>query len=240
MSIARSERNYKEARSIYQDIRDDFYQIENSNHPDDGYMMDQTLADVKKVIGLLGRIDTDILLDKYDFDTVDVIEKNVDKMREGSHFIERSLMSMKMFDELRPIIAEYIKDVDWNKIADTQENAELKFTNYLTSKDNYNKYKTIVNNIIKGTMKKKAFAELFNSLSSRISKPKKEKEPYRHPVPPQMYGEKGKSAWEKEKERAKKDALKYGEDEKPEEFDVMGESFVSLKKYNKYLNGLQN
>lgn len=233
MSLARSERNYKEAKTIFLDVKDDFYQIENSEVPDEGYMIDQTLADVKKVIGLLGRIDTDALLDKYDFDTVDVIEKNVEKMREGSYFIEKSLMSMKMYDELRPLIGQYMKDVSWNVIADNQEDAETKFVNYLTSKENYDKYKTIVTNIVRGTMKKKAFADLFNSISGRIAKPKTPKKKYRHPVPPEMYPEEQRKEWEKEKERAKKDALKHATDEEPQEFDVMGESFVPLRKYKR-------
>lgn len=240
MSIARSERNYKEAKTIFQDVKDDFYQIENSEISDEGYMMDQTLADVKKVIGLLGRIDVDSLLDKYDFDTVDVIEKNVQKMREGSYFIEKSLMSMKLFDELRPLIGQYMKNVDWNSIANSQDGAETKFVNYLTSKDNYDKYKTIVNNIIKGTMKKKAFADLFDSIKNRIAKPKQKTTAYKHPIPPEMYPEKQRKEWEMEKERAKIDAKKYEKPEGAEEFDIMGESFVSLNKYNKYLNGLQN
>lgn len=233
MSIARSERNYKEAKTIFQDVRDDFYQIENSEVPDEGYLIDQSLIDVKKVISLLGRIDTDSLLDKYDFDTVDVIEKNIQKMREGSHFIEKSLMSMKLYDELRPVIDQYIKNVDWNKIANTQEEAETKFTNYLTSKDNYDKYKTIVNNIVKGTMKKKAFGELFNSVSNRIAKPKVAKKQYKHPNPPEMYSEKGRKEWEEMKKKAREEAKKHETPEGTEEFDIMGESFVALKKYMK-------
>ena len=143
---------------------------------------------------------------------------------------------MKLFDELRPVIGEYIKEVDWRSIGNSQDEAEQKFVNFLTSKDNYNKYKTIVNNIVKGTMKKKSFIDLFDSLKSRLSKPKKKnKKPYRHPIPPQMYDEKGRKDWEKEKERAKKTALKNSKPENPEELDVTSESFIAFNKYKKLM-----
>jgi hypothetical protein len=239
MSVARSEQNYKLAKTLFQDIKDDFYNIENSEHPDEGYMIDQTVEDIKKLNRHLGRIDTDILLDKYDFDIVDTVEKNIQVMKEGAYFMEKALMSMRLYDELRPIISNYMKDVDWNAIADTQEKAEQKFANFLTSKDNYDKYKTIVNNIVKGSMKKKAFNDLFDSLKSRLAKAKK-KINYRHPNPPEMFSAKGKKEWEAQKKRAREQAKKYETPEGTEEFDIMGESFMSLNKYKKYLNELQN
>jgi hypothetical protein len=235
MSATRSIQNYKLAKTLYQDIKDDFYAIENAGNVDDGYMIDQTIEDIKKLNRHLGRIDTDILLDKYDFTTVDKVEKNIEKMKEAGYFIEKTLMGMRLYDELRPVIGEYVRDVGWEAIAKTQEEAEQKLANYLTSRDNYDKYKTIVNNIVKGSMKKKYFSDLFNSLKSRLPKTKTTKKSKAgHPVPPEMFSKEGKEQWEKEKERAKKAALKHAEDETPKEFDVMGESFVSLNKYKKY------
>jgi hypothetical protein len=108
MSIARSEQNYKLAKTLFQDVKDDFYNIENSEHPDEGYMIDQTIEDIKKLNRHLGRIDTDILLDKYDFSVIDTIEKNIGTMKEGAYFMEKALMSMRLYDELRPVISNYL------------------------------------------------------------------------------------------------------------------------------------
>jgi hypothetical protein len=240
MSISRSEDNYKLAKSTFENIRDDFYSIENSKQADEGFMIDQTLEDVKVLNRYLGRVNTEELLDRYDFDTVDVIEKNVAHMKEATYFIERSLMSMKLYDKLHPVLDQYMKAVQWNVIADTQSEAIAKFGRFLTNEDNYANYKTIVTNIVKGTMKKKAFQDLFDSVSSRIAKPKKPTKKYRNPIPPEMYDEKGKKEWEKQKKKAKEDAKKYEKPEGTEEFDVMGESFVTFKKYKNYINELSN
>ncbi|HUW44228.1 MAG TPA: hypothetical protein VMW50_00380 [Dehalococcoidia bacterium] len=236
MSASRSEQNYKLAKSTFENIRDDFYEIENSKHADEGFMIDQTLEDLKVLNRYLGRINSDELLDSYDFDTVDTVEKNVSHMREASYFIERSIMSMKLYDKVHPVLDQYMKSVEWKGIADTEDEAISKFGRFLTNEDNYANYKTIILNIVKGTMKKKAFEDLFNSVSSRMAKPKVKRKPYRNPLPPEMWPEKEKKEWKEQLDKRKK----AGVADKKAEFDVFGESFVSLKKYKNQLNELQN
>lgn len=230
-----SERNYKQAKGIFSDISDDFYEIENNSETtNDSYLIDQTLEDIKRVNRHLNRVHIEELEDEYDPEVVDVLEKNIQHMREGSYYIERSLMSMKLFDKLQPVLDKYIGNADWENIADSKEDAITKFGRFLTSEDNYEMYRTIINNIVKGTMKQKQFSELFDKLKSRMSKPKEERKPQRHPLPPEMYPEKQRKEWEKEKGKNKKFAV----DDETEEFDIMGENFIGIERYKKLFESL--
>jgi len=225
-----SERNYKQAKGIFSDISDDFYQIENNpESSDDTYLIDQTLEDIKRVNRHLNRVHIEELEDEYDPEVIDVVEKNIQHMREGSYYMERALMSMKLFDKLQPVLDKYIDKVEWNSIADSREDAITKFGRFLTSEANYELYRTIVNNIVKGTMKQKQFSELFNNVSSRLAKPKGKQPKQRNPLPPEMWPDKERKAWEKEQEKRRKSGV---EDTK-QEFDIMGENFIGLEKYRK-------
>ena len=218
MSVASSENNYKIAKSLYQDISDDFYEIEN-NDGEDSYMIDQTLEDIKRLNRHINRIHIEELEDNYDTGVIEVLQNNIDTFKEASYYIERALMSMKLFDKIHPVLDKYMKGVMWKNIADTQEEAVMKFGRFLTSEKNYENYRTFISNIVKGTMNKRAFTKLYNSISNRLAKPKpKKKVKQRSPLPPEMWPEKEQKAW---KERGKK------------RFESLGRRFISFNKYKK-------
>ena len=207
MSVSSSEQNYKIAKSLYQDISDDFYEIENNpDETDDSYLIDQTLDDIKRLNRHINRIQIEDLEDEYDEKIIQTLENNIDTFREASYYIERSLMSMKLFDKLHPVLNQYLKDVDWKSISDSQDAATKKFGRFLTSEDNFQDYKTIITNIIKGTMAKKSFKNLFNTISSRLAKPKKPvTTKHRDATPPEM--------WPEEKRKEYEDMLKQRREE---------------------------
>lgn len=236
---SKSIENYKLAKSLYYDLSDSFFEIENKDLEEEDYIIDKTLEDAKKLKRVLDRIDIEELEAILDIDTMDVVEDNIKGYEEAVYFIENSLNAIKYYDTLVDPIKKYIVDVDWSYIANDEEEAAKKTSRYLA--DNYDTYKNQMNAIMRHSMPEKSFNNLFNSIKSKLKGKKTgKKQEYRHPVPPEMYDEKGRKEWEKEKERAKKDALKYTKPEGSEEFDVMGESFVTLKKYNQYLNGIQD
>ena len=144
MSLASSEQNYKTAKGLYQDISDDFYEIENNSEQDDEYLIDQTLEDVKRLNRHINRINMEDLESEYDQEVLEILDNNIDTFREASYFIERALMSMKLFDKIHPVLREYISKVKWDTIANTQDEAEMKFGRFLTSEDNYQQYRTII------------------------------------------------------------------------------------------------
>jgi len=229
MSLSSSEQNYKTAKGLYQDISDDFYEIENNSESDDEYLIDQTLEDIKKLNRYINRINMEDLEEEYDEDVVDTLSNNIDTFREASYYIERGLMSMKLFDKIHPVLKEYMSKVEWKTIADDQDDAEMKFGRFLTSEDNYQQYKTIIWNIIKGTMNKKQFAKLFDQIGSRIAKPKTKTTKYRNALPPEMYPEKEKNEWEAQIEKRRK----AGVSDKISSFDELGESFMTLEEFKK-------
>ena len=229
MSVASSEQNYKIAKGLYQDITDDFYEIENNSEQDDDYLIDQTLDDVKRLNRHINRINMEDLESEYDQDVLEILDNNIDTFREASYYIERALMSMKLFDKIHPVLKEYMSKVEWNKIGNTQEEAEMKFGRFLTSEDNYQQYKTIIWNIVKGTMNKKQFVKLFDQISSRLAKPRVKQTKQRNPLPPEMWPEKERKEHEKQVEKRRK----AGVEDKKQEFDIMGEEFISLEEYKK-------
>ena len=229
MSARSTEQNYKIAKNLYQDISDDFYEIENNSEQDDDYLIDQTLDDVKRLNRHINRINMEDLESEYDQDVLEILDNNIDTFREASYYIERALMSMKLFDKIHPVLKEYMSKVEWNKIGNTQEEAEMKFGRFLTSEDNYQQYKTIIWNIVKGTMNKKQFVKLFDQISSRLAKPRVKQTKQRNPLPPEMWPEKERKEHEKQVEKRRK----AGVEDKKQEFDIMGEEFISLEEYKK-------
>ena len=232
MSVASSEQNYKIAKGLYQDISDDFYEIENNSEQDDEYLIDQTLEDIKRLNRHINRINMEDLESEYDPDVLDVLDNNIDTFREASYFIERALMSMKLFDKIHPVLREYMSKVNWNTIGNTQEEAEMKFGRFLTSEDNYQQYKTITWNIIKGTMNKKQFAKLFDQIGSRLAKPRVKQAKQRNPLPPEMWPEKERKEHEARVEKVRK----AGVPDKISKFDDLGEEFITLDEFKKLLS----
>ena len=229
MSVASSEQNYKIAKGLYQDISDDFYEIENNSEQDDEYLIDQTLEDIKRLNRHINRINMEDLESEYDQDVLEILDNNIDTFREASYFIERALMSMKLFDKIHPVLREYISTVNWKTIGDTQDEAEMKFGRFLTSEDNYQQYKTIIWNIVKGTMNKKQFAKLFDQIGSRLAKPTVKREKQRNPLPPEMWPEKERKEHEERVEKVRK----AGVPDKISRFDELGEEFISLAEFKK-------
>ena len=229
MSVASSEQNYKIAKGLYQDISDDFYEIENNSEQDDEYLIDQTLEDIKRLNRHINRINMEDLESEYDQDVLEILDNNIDTFREASYFIERALMSMKLFDKIHPVLREYISTVNWKTIGDTQDEAEMKFGRFLTSEDNYQQYKTIIWNIVKGTMNKKQFAKLFDQIGSRLAKPTVKREKQRNPLPPEMWPEKERKEHEERVEKVRK----AGVPDKISRFDDLGEEFISLAEFKK-------
>jgi len=232
MSVATSEENYKLSKSLYQEISDDFYAIENENSGDDTFLIDQTLEKIKKLNRYINRINIDELEDIYDTGVIEILENNVDTFREASYYIERALMSMKLFDKIHPVLKQYLAKVDWNIIGNDINEAVLKLGRFLTHEDNYNDYRNIINNIVKGSMSKRVFSNLFNTISARIAKPKpKETGPkQRNPLPPKMWDDKDREEWEKMIAKRKEEASKI----KDEKFKTINfEGFIPLSLYKK-------
>ena len=111
MSVASSEQNYKIAKGLYQDITDDFYEIENNSEQDDDYLIDKTLDDVKRLNRHINRINMEDLESEYDQDVLEILDNNIDTFREASYYIERALMSMKFFDKIHPILFHSTFDI---------------------------------------------------------------------------------------------------------------------------------
>ena len=229
MSIKTSEENYKIAKSLYNTISDNFYNIENEEADNEAFLIDQTIDDVNKLERHISRINLDELDDKYDEEKIEILRDNIETFKELVYFVERNLSSMKLFDKIHPVLANYIKNVNWKLIANSEEDAVQKFGRFLTHEDNFSTFKLIINNIIRGSISKKGFNKVFYALSPRISKPKKLVHKQFQANPPEMWSKEKRKKWEDELKRRKKDAV---EDKKPP-FDEFNDSFVSLKSYMK-------
>lgn len=233
MSIRISEENYKLAKSLYQEIGDEFYDIENNGETDDSYRVNQVLEKIKKLNRFISKVNLDELEDEYDADTLDIISDNLDTFDEGGYYIERALISMKLFDKLHPVLNQYMKKVDFDIIGKNLDDAVLKFGRFLTHEDNYEQYKTVTNSILKGSMSEKLFKRYFDTISSRMPKRKRnaKQQNQRHPLPPDMWPEKEKTAWKEMIEKRKKEAEELNKEDR---YNVVNfEGFVPLKMYKK-------
>ncbi len=234
MSLKSSEHNYKIAKSLYNELSDNFYEIENNDGKDETYLMDVSLDLVKRLNRAINKINLSDLERDYDKKILDIIDNNVQSFKEGSYYIERSLESMLMFDKLKPLLGEYLDQVDWDNISDDKEDAVVKFGSFLTSPENLEQYKNINKRIISSMLSKKDFSRLFNRLESRIQKPVRKVTNQKHPHPPEMWDEENIEKWEKMKNKRRKEADEYDDDEFPETIKF-NESFISLEDYKKYI-----
>ncbi|MBW2998754.1 hypothetical protein KY321_04400, partial [Candidatus Woesearchaeota archaeon] len=159
---------------------------------------------------------------------------NIARFKEQAYYVGRNVASMKFYDDVHPILPEYLKNVEWKNIGNNIEDAAKNLGNYFTDEDHYEEYKTIIRNIIKGTLTKRAFSNLFNQISPRLPKPKKSKVKYYHPNPPSMYSDEDRRIHDKMRREAREEAKRseYWEDD-VSSFDEIGESFISLSDYKK-------
>ena len=234
MSVASTTKNYKIAKTLYNQISNNFYSIENEDLDDEVFLIDKTLESIKRLNRSINGINVSELKNSYNEKIINIIQNNVNTFNEASYYIERALISMKLFDKLRPVLRNYIKDAEWKTIADEEKNAVLKFGRFLTNEQNYNLYKSFATNIIKGTLTQNNFNKLFNSISSRIRKPKRSTTKQRYPLPPSMWSKKDKVKWDKQKTEIKKDAAEKRE-KLPKTTFNFNESFISLDSYKKIL-----
>ena len=238
MSVRISEENYKMAKSLYLEVSDDFYEIENNDEKDDSYKINQILEKIKKLNRHISRINLDDLEDAYNSNTLDIISDNVGTSDEGSYFIERALVSMKLFDNLHPVLNQYMKKIDYGIIGKDLDDAVLKFGRFLTHEDNYEQYKSVANSILKGSMSEKLFAKYFKTISYRMPKRKRnvKQKNQRHPLPPEMWPDKERKDWY---DMIKKRREEASEENEKDKYNVINfEGFVPLKKYKKIFESL--
>lgn len=232
MSVISSEENYKSAKKLYQTISENFYSIENKDVDDEDFLMNQTLDYTKQLNKLVSKINLDELSDKYNVETMDAIESNIETFKESSYYIERSISSMLLFNKLNPILGPYMKRVNWNMIGISEEDAAKKFGAFLTNENNYLDYKSIINSIIKGTIPARSFKKLFDSIASRLPKIKRESSNQQSQKPPEMWDKTKQKEWDMHKKSRKKEAIK-GNVEMGETTFGFTENFIGFNDYKK-------
>jgi len=229
MGLQATKDAYEIAKDLYISIKKDFETIENEDPDNEEFMMDNALENIAKLNRAVNKINLEDFEDAYP-ENFKNLKTNVRGFKEAGYYIERSISSMKLFDKVNPVMAHYLNDVEWKNIGATIDEASSVLSNYLSDEENYKQYRTIIQNIIKGTLTKKSFETLFNSVSPRLPKPAKENKPkQRHPLPPEMWPEKERKAHDAQLQK-RKDA---GVPDTKQEFDIMGEGFISLELYKK-------
>jgi len=194
--ISVSEKNYNLSMSLFEKISNNFYLIENDETEDTNFLIEQTLVFLKKLENLYNKIDLIELTTIYDANDIKVITGNVDAFKEAVYYIEGALNTFKIFDKLYPSLFKYTKNIEWNLIAENEENAVIKIANYLSNKERYSEYKSFINNVVKGTLKQKDFNVVFRVIINRLGKSKIEPRKVHYEIPPEMWNKKG-TAWEK-------------------------------------------
>jgi uncharacterized protein (UPF0128 family) len=230
MAGRKSEENYKLAKSLYYDISDSFYDIENEEVEDKDFLIDVTLEDIKKLNRYIARINIEELEEYVDVRSMDIIENNIDTFKEAAYFIEKTLIGIRAYDKLLVPLYKYMENADWAYLDNNIEDAAKKVATYLTLRDNNVEiYKNQINAISRRSFPKNSFVKLFNDIKASIKTTKKEKSDKVHPNPPEMYSPEKRKEWEEHLKKRRESGV---EDEKVE-WDITDESFTSFKKYKK-------
>lgn len=173
MSLRVTENQYMTARDLNKSISEKFNQLENKQEADKSFLAESILADADKLARIVSRINVNDFLSSYCKEDLAKLKQNIELFKETAFYMKRTVNSMLAFDKVRPAISGYMKHVDWYVLGRTDKEAAETLSRFLTSEDNYEQYKSINSSIAKGTMRTRAFHNLFETLKFRI--PKKSK-----------------------------------------------------------------
>jgi len=148
-----SEDKYWIADTLYDRIKDNFYEIENEDVLDKEELIEKTIEDAEAALEVIDKINLNVIKKLYP-ENIYIITKNVNKFKEQADYVLAALNKMKKHE------------------------APVK---------------------------------------------------YRHPLPPEMWPDEERKEWEEQIKKRREG----GTEDTREEFDILGESFISLSEYKK-------
>ena len=158
------------ARDLNKSISEKFNILENGKETDKTFLAMSILEEADKLSRCVSRINLNEFNVSYCDSDIAKIKTNIELFKETAFYMKRTVNSMVLFDKVRPALSGYIKHVAWYLIGRTESEAVEALGRFLTNENNYEQHKSVVGSIIKGTMRVRAFGNLFETVKFRVPK----------------------------------------------------------------------
>ncbi len=171
MSFESSIRNYSLAESLFDEIQENFQQLENENA--DKSIIDKLRDDIKRLTNILNKINVDELSEKISDDDKDNIEYNINFIYESLDYMEKVLFAEKYRTDLLIPVKKYFKKLSlpssvYKKWANTESELTKKYVAMLTHPNNIMSFKNQIKRIALGTMSINEFKKIFDTVKSKM------------------------------------------------------------------------
>ena len=118
--MATSEEYYWIANDLYHKIKDDFYEIENSDVEDKSDLIEKTIDNAEDALEVIEKIDLKVLKKIYS-ENIYVITKNINKFKEQADYVVIALKKMRHSMQRHPLPPEMWDEKDRKKWKEQQE-----------------------------------------------------------------------------------------------------------------------
>jgi hypothetical protein len=160
------------SKELFPSIIDEFAEIEEGEKID--IVKSERLSDkIKRTLLLLKQIDTGIISEMTDNDTIETIEDNINYMYEELIYVKNRLLANKYIENLRSPVKNYIARTqgdpsNYKKWAKNEEDLVGKFIGMLTHPNNIELYLNYIKRMAVGTMSDAQFKKMFNATKHKM------------------------------------------------------------------------
>lgn len=166
---------YLRADELYEKISSVFERIESGEitYEKEKFKFIKLQGDLKMLQSILTKIDTDILEDYVNNETIQTMEHNITYMMENSEYIEKRILADQYFEDLRIPVKKYIRNIagdpsNYKKWAKDEDELTRKFIGMLTHPDYIDSYIHQIKRMALGTMSLKEFKKIFEATKHKM------------------------------------------------------------------------
>jgi hypothetical protein len=176
MSLKTTVNNYKNAKRVYQEIDNKFYDLQSKNLQESEFILNQLLNKLNTLKRHIRGINISDLTGKYPDKTIDAVTYNIEVFNDAVYFWERFLLGSKYAIGLRdPIRLKYVpglnlENYELNKWGGSENEVSKRVIGTLTHPDNVLEYDRSIKRMILGTMIQREFNRIFDVLKHKMHK----------------------------------------------------------------------
>jgi hypothetical protein len=174
MSLITTKKNYNKAKSIYNEIDNDFNDLQSGEKEESEFILNQIINKLKLLKKHLRYIDLDDIKDNYEQKTIDAVMHNVNFIEDAAYYWERFFLQSKLNKELLdPLRLKYIPELhlaeeEKEKIGKNDLEIAKKFIGAAAHPDNIKEYEKALKRIALGTMTQQEFKRIFDVIKHKM------------------------------------------------------------------------
>lgn len=175
--------NYKKAKELYNDIDDQYYDLDHNIVKTSEFIIHQILIKLDTLEKYLKKIKLDDLNGNYDEETIEAVKYNYEIFEEALYYWQRYFLGAKYELSLNdPITLKYVPGLNLSQeelnIYGGEKKLAKKIIGTLISDLYVKEYENSIKRIVLGTMHQNEFNRMFDVLKHKMFLPKEDKEKF--------------------------------------------------------------